>query len=285
LGRTPGNIVATRPLRDGVIADFDITEVMLKHFISKVYRRRAFPPRVVVCIPAGTTSVEQNAVIEAVTHTVAREAYLIEEPRAAALGAGLDIFVPSGSMVVDIGGGTADVAVLSMGEVVTSNSVKVGGDKFDEAIVTYIKREYNLLIGERTAELLKMEIGCASPESEEREMSFRGRDLVTGLPKALTVTSSIIREAIQDPLWSILQALTQVLEQTPPELAGDIIEKGIVLTGGGSMLRDLDRFLSQETGVPFYMADDPVAAVVLGTGKVLEHLDVLRHSLISSRRT
>jgi len=272
-------------LRDGVIADFDITEIMLKHFISKVYRRRAFSPRVVVCIPAGTTSVEQNAVIEAVAHTVAREAYLIEEPRAAALGAGLDIFVPSGSMVVDIGGGTADMAVLSMGEVVTSSSVKVGGDKFDEAIVTYIKREYNLLIGERTAELLKMEIGCASPESEEREMSLRGRDLVTGLPKALTVTSSIIREAIQDPLWSILQALTQVLEQTPPELAGDIIEKGIVLTGGGSMLRDLDRFLSQETGVPFYMADDPVAAVVLGTGKVLEHLDVLKHSLITSRRT
>lgn len=284
LGRTPGNIVAIRPLREGVIADFDVTEIMLKHFISKVCkRRRLFKPRVVVCIPAATTSVEKKAVIEAVMRTGVRDAYLIEEPRAAALGAELDIFQPSGSMVVDIGGGTTDVAVLSMGETVVSCSVRVGGDKFDEAIARYVKKEFNMLIGERTAESLKIQIGSAYPGNRNLSMEVRGRDLVTGLPRSITVTTEQVTEAIHEPLWIIIQGVRQVLERTPPELAGDIIEKGIILTGGGSMLDGLYKIISEQMGVPVYLADDPIGSVVKGTGKALEYLDRLAGTLITSR--
>jgi len=284
LGRTPGNIVAIRPLREGVIADFDITEIMLKHFVAEVCKRRhLLRHRVVVCIPAGTTSVEKKAVIEAVTRTGAKEAYLIEEPRAAALGAGLEIFEPSGSMVVDIGGGTTDIAVLSMGEIVVSCSVRVGGDKFDEAIMRYIKKEFNLLIGERSAEALKIEIGSAFPGNRSLRSEVRGRDLVSGLPRSLELTTEHIMEAISEPLWIIIQGVRQVLERTPPELAGDIIDKGIVLTGGGSLLDGLYKTIAQQTGVPVYLAEDPVGSVAKGTGKALEYLDRLSPTLISAR--
>jgi rod shape-determining protein MreB and related proteins len=285
LGRTPGNIIAVRPLREGVIADFDITEIMLKHYIAMAgEKKRLFRPRVVVCVPAGTTSVEQKAVIEAITRTGARETYLIEEPRAAALGAGLDIFEPSGSMVVDVGGGTSDIAVLSMGEIVESASVRIGGDKFDEAITRFVKKEYNVLIGERTAESLKIAVGSAHGSSRYLQSDVRGRDLVTGLPRSVSITTQQVVHALEEPLWAILQGVKQVLERTPPELAGDIIEKGIVLTGGGALLDGFTRFLTQETGVPFYLAEDPVTCVVRGTAKVLENLAQLSDTLISSRK-
>lgn len=284
LGRTPGNIIAIRPLREGVIADFDVTEVMLKHFIYKVCKkRRIFRPRVVVCIPVETTAVEKRAVIEAVTRTGAREAYLIEEPRAAALGAGLEIFQPSGSMVVDIGGGTTDIAVISMGETVVSCSVRVGGDKLDEAIVRYMKKEHSLLIGERSAERLKIEIGSALKGERSLKMEIRGRDLINGLPRSLEVSTEQVVEAISETLWVIVQGVRQVLEKTPPELAGDIIEKGIVLTGGGAMLDGLYKLIAQHTGVPTYLAEDPIGSVAKGTGLVLENLDRLADSLISNR--
>lgn len=284
LGRTPGNIIAIRPLKEGAIADFDATEIMLKHFITKVCKRRSFfKPRVVVCIPAGTTSIEKKAVIEAITRTGAKEAYLIEEPRAAALGAGLDIFEPSGSMVVDIGGGTTDMAVLSMGETVTSSSVKVGGDKFDEAIIRYIKKVHNLFIGERSAETIKIEIGSAYPGSRSLKVEIRGRDLISGLPRSLEVTTEQIAEAISEPVWIIIQGVKQLLEKTPPELAGDIIEKGIVLTGGGAMLDGFSKIIARETGLPTFLADDPVGSVALGTGKVLDYLDQLSGTLVTSR--
>ncbi|NLC10638.1 MAG: rod shape-determining protein MreB [Firmicutes bacterium] len=284
LGRTPGNIIATKPLKDGVIADFELTEVMLKHFINKVCQRRSIlRPRVVVCIPAGTTPVEKKAVIEAVTHTGAKEAFLIEEPRAAALGAGLDIFEPSGNMVVDIGGGTSDIAVLSMGEAVVSCSVRVGGDKFDTAIARYVKKEYNVLIGEQTAEKLKIEIGTAYPGNRDLSLDVRGRDLVTGLPRSITLTTAKILEALEEPLWDIIQGVKQVLEKTPPELAGDIIDKGIVLTGGGALLDGMNKLIAEETGVPVYLAEDPIGSVALGTGKALESIDKISQSLISSR--
>lgn len=284
LGRTPGNIIALRPLREGVIADFDLTEVMLKHFIYKVNkRRRLLRPRVIVCIPAGTTSVEQKAVIEAVTRTGAREAYLIEEPRAAALGAGMEIFEPSGSMIVDIGGGTTDIAVLSLGETVISCSVRVGGDKFDEAIIRYLKKEQNLLIGERSAEILKKKVGSAFPDGPPQVMEIRGRDLVNGLPRSLEVGTEQIREAISEPLWIIIQGVRQVLEKTPPELAGDIIEKGIILTGGGAMLDGIHKLIAAQTSVPVYLAEDPVGCVAKGTGRALEHLDRFAETLITNR--
>jgi len=284
LGRTPGNIIATRPLREGVIADFDITEVMLKHFIFEVCRkRRLFRPRVVVCIPAGTTSVEKKAVIEAVARTGAKEAYLVEEPRAAALGAGLEIFEPCGNMVVDIGGGTSDIAVLSMGEIVVSCSVRVGGDKFDDAIIRFMKKEHNILIGERSAEALKVQIGSAFPGSRSLKLEVRGRDLVSGLPRSVEVTTEQIAEAIKEPLWVIIQGVRQVLEKTPPELAGDIIERGIVLTGGGAMLDGFHKMIARETGVPAYLAEDPIECVGKGTGKVLENLDRLSGTLITTR--
>ncbi|MDO9536142.1 MAG: rod shape-determining protein MreB [Bacillota bacterium] len=284
LGRTPGNIIATRPLREGVIADFDITEIMLKHFILEVCKkRRLFRPRVVVCIPAGTTSVEKKAVIEAVARTGAKEAYLIEEPRAAALGAGLEIFEPCGHMIVDIGGGTSDIAVLSMGEIVVSCSVRVGGDKFDDAIIRYIKKKQNILIGERSAESLKIKIGSAFPGSRSLTQEVRGRDLVSGLPRSVEVTTEQIAEALNEPLSIILQGIRQVLERTPPELAGDIIERGIVLTGGGAMLDGLNKLIARETGVPSYLAEDPIECVAKGTGKALECLDLLSGTLITTR--
>ncbi len=286
LGKTPGNIVAMRPLSDGVIADFDTTEIMLRHYIQKVKaRRRLIRPRVVVCVPAVTTSVEQKAVMEALTRIGAREAYLIEEPRAAALGAGMDIFKPSGSMVVDIGGGTTDIAVLSLGGVVESTSVRVGGDRFDEAITRYIKKEYNILIGERTSENLKKQVGTAYRHSRELNMEVRGRDLVQGLPRAVTITTQEVLEALEELLEEIVQGVKQVMENTPPELSRDIVEKGVVLTGGGAMLDGLSQLLTVETGVPFYLAEDPVSSVVKGTAMVLEHMDDLSPSLVSTRKT
>jgi rod shape-determining protein MreB and related proteins len=285
LGRTPGNIVATRPLRDGVIADFNITEIMLKHFIRKVCERRSiFKPRIVVCIPGGTTSVEQKAVIDALTRIGAREAYLIEEPRAAALGAGLDIFAPAGNMIIDIGGGTTDVAVISLGEVVVSSSIRVGGDKFDAAIIRHIKNYHNLLIGERTAEELKISIATAFPGNRSASRAIRGRDLVSGLPRSIEFTTDMITEAVEDPLSQIIVSIRQVLERTPPELAGDIISNGIFLTGGGALLDGLGQRVTKETGVPAFLADEPVSCVARGTGMTLDLLDKLTHSLISSRK-
>ncbi|NLN07274.1 MAG: rod shape-determining protein MreB [Firmicutes bacterium] len=285
IGRTPGNIIALRPLREGVIADFDVTEVMLRHFVSTVSdKRRLLRPRVVVCIPAATTTVEQKAVIEAILRSGARDAFLIEEPRAAALGAGLDIFRPLGHMVIDIGGGTTDVAVISLGETVVRESVRVGGDKLDEAIVRHIKRAFNLLIGERTAEELKIEAGTAFPGNRFVEREIRGRDMVTGLPRSIVANSDHVLEAIQEPLDDILQCVRHVLEVTPPELAGDIIKHGIVLTGGGAQLDGMDKLLARETGVNVYLADDPVSCVAIGTGRALEQLDKLEHTLISQRR-
>jgi rod shape-determining protein MreB len=281
LGRTPGNIVAVRPLREGVIADFTVTELMLRHFIAKVCdRRRLLRPRVVACIPAATTTVEQKAVVEAVIRAGAREAYLIEEPRAAALGAGLDIFHPCGYMVTDIGGGTTDVAVLSLGETVVTESIRVGGDKIDEAIVRYVKKEFNLLIGERTAESLKVEVGTAFPGHRAKEAEVRGRDLLSGLPRSLTIRTKHVHEAIREPLELIVQCVRRVLEKTPPELAGDIIEQGIVLTGGGALLDGIDRLLQSVTGVPVYLAQDPETCVAKGTGRALEQIERISHSLI-----
>ncbi len=285
LGRTPGNIIAIRPLREGVIADFEVTEIMLRHFISKVSERsRLFRPRVVVCIPAGTTTVEQKAVIQAVMRSGVRETFLIEEPRAAALGAGLDIFQPSGHMVVDIGGGTTDVAVISLGETVTTESVRVGGDKFDEAITRYFKKELNMLIGERTAEALKIEVGTAYPNNRDKEMEIRGRDMISGLPRSFPARTEHVLEAVQEPLDAMIGCVKHVLEVTPPELAGDIIEHGIIMTGGGAMLNGLDKLLTAETGVPVYLAEDPIACVAKGTGRALEELDKITHTLISNKR-
>lgn len=284
LGRTPENLMAIRPLRDGVIDDFSVTEIMLKYFINKVCKaRRIFRPRVIVCIPVDTTSVEKKAVIEAAVRCGAREAYLVEEPRAAALGAGLEIFAPSGNMVVDIGGGTTDIAVLSMGETVVSSSVRVGGDRFDAAIIRYLRKQHNLLIGERTAEMLKIEVGSAFPGSRSVSMEVRGRDLVNGLPRSQAIGTEEVIEALHDPLSLIIKGVHQVLEKTPPELAGDIMEKGIVLTGGGAMLDGLYKVISKETGLPAYLAEDPIGCVARGTGKTLECLDRLRGTLITAK--
>ncbi|MTI80591.1 MAG: rod shape-determining protein [Firmicutes bacterium] len=275
LGRTPGNIVAIRPLRDGVIADYDVTEKMLKYFISKTSGRRWFvKPRVMVCIPSGVTGVEERAVRQAALSAGAKQAHLIEEPLAAALGAGIDISEASGSMVVDIGGGTTDVAVLSLGGIVISRSLRVGGDKFDEAIVRYIRREYNMMIGERTGEEIKIEVGSALINTD-RDITIRGRDLVTGLPKALNVTSSQVYDAISEPLEAVVSAVKEVLEHTPPELAADIVNKGIVMTGGGALLHNFDKLLSEETGLPVYVADESISCVAEGTGKALAMLNVL----------
>ncbi|ADG83715.1 rod shape-determining protein [Thermincola potens] len=278
LGRTPGNIVATRPLREGVIADYDVTEKMLKYFINKACGRSFFfRPRIMVCIPSGVTGVEERAVRQAALQAGARQAHLIEEPLAAALGAGLEISEASGSMVVDIGGGTTDIAVLSLGGIVTSESLRVGGDKFDEAIVRYIRREFNLMIGERTAEELKMTVGTAYPQgkTENTVTDIRGRDLVTGLPKTVKVSSQQTYEAMQEVIESVVSAVKEVLERTPPELSADIINKGICMTGGGSLLNGLDTLLSKETGLPVYVADDPLSCVALGTGKALNMINVL----------
>lgn len=286
LGRTPGNIVALRPLRDGVIADYDSTEMMLRYFIQKACGRQGIiRPRVMVCIPSGVTGVEERAVRQAALQAGAKQAEVIEEPLAAALGAGLDISEPSGSMVVDIGGGTTDIAVLSLGGIVCSNSLRVAGDKLDEAIVRYIRREHNLMIGDRSAEELKMNIGTAYLDGyQSMSMDIRGRDLVTGLPKTVIITSEEIHAAIQEPLQQILGGVKEVLEKTPPELSADLVYKGLVMTGGGSLLRGLDALLRHETGLPVHIAEDPVSCVALGTGKALTMIDVLKKSNPSEGR-
>jgi len=285
IGRTPGNIVAIRPMKDGVIADFDITQAMLKYFIKKVLTTGLFSkPRVVICVPSGVTEVEKRAVEEATIHAGAKEAYLIEEPMAAAIGADLPVEEPSGSMVVDIGGGTSEVAVISLGGIVTSKSLRIAGDELDVAIAHYIKKEYNLMIGERTAEEIKMTIGAAYPRTKEEYMEIRGRDLVVGLPKNITITSSEITEAIKEPVNAIVDAIKYTLEKTPPELAADIMDRGIMLTGGGALLNGLDKLISDETGMPVTVAEDPLDCVAKGTGRVLEQIETLRKVLISPKK-
>jgi rod shape-determining protein MreB len=277
LGRTPGNIVAIRPMREGVIADFEVTEAMLRHFIRKVHNRRTLlRPRIIVAVPSGITQVEKRAVRESAESAGAREVYLIEEPMAAAIGAGLPITEPTANMVVDIGGGTTEVAVISLAGIVFSKSVRVGGDKFDEAILQYVKRKYNLLIGERTAEVIKTTIGTAYPQEEPESIEVKGRDLVTGIPKILSIDSEEVRVAIAEQIDTIVQVVKLALEQTPPELAADIVDRGIFLTGGGALLKNLDVLLREETGLPIIIADDPLSAVVLGSGKTLENLDLLK---------
>ena len=281
LGRTPGNIVAIRPMKDGVIADFEITEAMLRHFIRKVHNRRSLiRPRIIICVPSGITPVEKRAVRESAESAGAREVYLIEEPMAAAIGAGLPITEPICNMVVDIGGGTSEVAVISLAGIVYSKSVRVGGDKMDEAILQYVKRTYNLLIGERTSEIIKTTIGNAYPGSEIESMDVKGRDLVTGIPKIINVNSDEVRQAIQEQIDSIVAAVKTALEQTPPELAADIVDRGIYLTGGGALLKNLDILLHQETGLPIKIADDPLSTVVMGSGKALDNLNILKEVMV-----
>ena len=284
IGRTPGNIIAIRPMKDGVIADFDVTHTMMHHFIRKAYRRGLLKPRVIVAVPSGCTEVERRAVLDAVLRAGAREAYTIEEPMAAAIGAGLPVDEPTGNMIVDIGGGTSEVAVISLEGIVASRSIRVGGDEMDEAVVNYVKRAYNLLIGERTAEEVKTTIGSAYELEQEQTMEIRGRDLVTGLPRTISVDSREIRKALSEPVNAILEAVKETLESTPPELAADIMDRGIVMTGGGSMLKGLDKLISQETGMPVHTVDEPMYAVVRGAGKALEEIDTLRKVLASSKR-
>jgi rod shape-determining protein MreB len=281
LGRTPGNIVAIRPMKDGVIADFEITEAMLRHFIRKVHNRRSLiRPRIIICVPSGITPVEKRAVRESAESAGAREVYLIEEPMAAAIGAGLPITEPICNMVVDIGGGTSEVAVISLAGIVYSKSVRVGGDKMDEAILQYVKRTYNLLIGERTSEIIKTTIGNAYPGSEVESMDVKGRDLVTGIPKIINVNSDEVRQAIQEQIDTIVAAVKGALEQTPPELAADIVDRGIYLTGGGALLKNLDTLLHQETGLPIKIAEDPLSTVVMGSGKALDNLSILKEVMV-----
>jgi len=271
LGRTPGNILAIRPMKDGVIADFDITEAMLRYFIKKVHRRRVLvSPRMVIAIPSGITEVERRAVKDSAMRAGAREVHLVEEPLAAAIGVGLPIHEPAGNMIVDVGGGTTEVAVISLSGVVFSKSIRIAGDELDVAIVEYMKKNYNLMIGERTSEEIKIKIGSAYPLEEELSLEVRGRDLVAGLPKMVNITSEEIRDAISEPVRAIVDLAKIALERTPPELAADLIDRGIVLAGGGSLLKGLDRIISEETGLPVHIADDPVTAVALGTGKILE---------------
>ena len=279
LGRTPGNIIATRPLREGVISDYTVTEKMLKYFINKVGGKTIFSPRIMICIPSRVTEVEKKAVIDAASQAGARKVFLIEEPIAAAIGAGIDISKPCGNMVVDIGGGTTDIAVISLGGSVVSSSLKVAGDKFDEAIVKYIKRKHNMAIGERTAEELKINIGCVYPKIQDTEMDVRGRDLVTGLPKTVTIYSSERLEALIEPAMMIVDAVHSVLEKTPPELAADISDRGIYMTGGGCLVDGLDKLLQEKTGINVMIAQDSVSCVALGTGKALDNLDVLEAKL------
>jgi len=277
LGRTPGNIVAIRPMRDGVITDFEITEAMLRHFIRKVrHRRFQVRPRIVIAIPSGITEVERRAVKESAERAGAREVFLIEEPIAAAIGVGLPIQEPIGNMIIDIGGGTTEIAVISLAGIVFSKSIRIGGDEMDEAVIEYLKKTYNLMIGERTAEDIKIKIGSAYPQDEEMTSEVKGRDLVAGLPKSVTITSEEIREALQEPLRAILEIAKISLERTPPELAADLIEHGIVMAGGGSLLRGLDKLISEETGLPVHVAEDPLTAVAKGTGKVLDEIRYLK---------
>ena len=285
LGRTPGNIVAIRPLKDGVISDYEVTERMLRYFIQKTCGRRSFfKPKIIVCVPSGVTEVEKRAVIDATTEAGGGLTYLIEEPIAAAIGAGIDIAKPDGNMVVDIGGGTADVAVISLGGIVVSASIKVAGDKFDEAIVRYMRKRHNLLIGERTAEDMKINIGTAYPRTKDITMECRGRDLVSGLPKTITVNSEEMLEALEEPVTSIADAVHSVLERTPPELASDISDRGIVMTGGGSLLNGLNMLIEKRTGIPTYIADDAVSCVAKGTGMSLESIHILEKSMMSNKK-
>ncbi len=281
LGKTPGDIVAIRPLKDGVIADFEVTEAMIRYFIRKVHQGKSIAsPRVVIGVPSGITGVEKRAVRESAQSAGAREVYLIEEPMAAAIGAGLPITEPSGNMIVDIGGGTTEVAVISLAGIVVSKSVRVGGDKMDEAIIHHLKRNYNLLIGEKTAEKIKITLGSAYPDDEKREMEVKGRDVVAGIPRTIVITDDEIRQALSDPISQIVAAVRETLEATPPELAADIVDKGIVLAGGGSLLRNLDVLLREETGLPVVIAENPMEAVALGAGKSLDNIDLLKRIAI-----
>lgn len=285
LGRTPETIKAVKPMKDGVIADFTATRLMLKNILKKVCQRyNAWRPRVVVGVPYGITEVEERAVEESVMHAGAREVYLVEEPMAAAIGAGLHIEEPSGSMIVDLGGGTTEVAVISLGGIVVSNSLRIAGDELDEDIVNYVKKEENLSIGDSTAEEIKMQIGCATPLMAETSMEIRGRDLTTGLPRNVTINSSQVLEALKESIGKIVDTVKLTLEKTPPELAADLVEKGIILSGGGALIKNLDKLLSDATNMPVYIADDPLECVVKGTGKVLEELERLKPVLINSRK-
>jgi rod shape-determining protein MreB and related proteins len=277
LGRTPGSIEAIRPMKDGVIADFEVTEAMLRYFIRKAHNRKTLiRPRIIICVPFGITEVEKRAVRESAESAGAREVYLIDEPMAAAIGSGLPVMEPSGNMIVDIGGGTTEVAVISLSGIVFSRSVRVAGDKMDDAIIHYLKRKYNMLIGERTAEQIKISIGTAYPENEIRTMEIKGRDLVAGVPKTLEVNSEEVREAISEPINTIVDAVKITLERTPPELASDIVDRGIFLSGGGALLRNLDVLIREETGLPVMVADDPLTCVVLGSGKALDQIDTMK---------
>ncbi|MEE9608580.1 MAG: rod shape-determining protein [Myxococcota bacterium] len=277
LGRTPGNIVAIRPMRDGVIADFEITEAMLRYFIARVHdRKRMVRPRIVIAVPSGITEVEKRAVRESAMSAGAREVHLVDEPMVAAIGAGMPVAEPSGNMIVDVGGGTTEVAVISLSGIVYSNSTRVGGDKMDEAIINFIKRKYNLLIGESTAENVKISIGTAFPTDEVKSMEVKGRDLVAGVPKILEIKSEEVREALSEPVSAVVESVKMALERTPPELAADIVDKGIILVGGGSLLNNLDVLLRETTGLPVMLAEDPLTAVALGTGRTLDDLSLLK---------
>jgi rod shape-determining protein MreB len=285
IGRTPGNIVAVRPLKDGVIADFDVTERMLRYFIQKVHKRRHFAkPRIVVAVPSGITGVEQRAVKEAGYQAGARRVYIIEEPMAAAIGAGLPVHEPTGNMVVDIGGGTTEVAIISLGGIVTSQSIRVGGDELDQAIISYAKKEYSLMLGERTSEEIKMAIGSAYPFEDEPHAEIRGRDLVSGLPKTVVISAEEIRRAIEEPVNTVVDAVKTTLDKCPPELSGDIMDRGIALTGGGALLKNIDERLREETGMPIHMVDNPLDSVVLGSGKCVEDFEALRQVLVPEPR-
>lgn len=285
IGRTPGDIVAIRPMKDGVIADFDITQSMLKYFIKRAMGGGfVSKPRVVICVPSGVTEVEKRAVEEATLSAGAKEAYLIEEPMAAAIGADLPVEEPTGSMIVDVGGGTSEVAVISLGGIVTSKSLRIAGDEFDEAVVHFVKKEYNLMIGERSAEQIKLTIGNAFPKPQEEYIEVRGRDLITGLPKNVTISSSEINEALTEPIDSIIDSIKFTLEKTPPELASDIMDKGIMLAGGGALLSGLDMLIKEETGMPVMIAENPLDCVAIGTGKVLEEIETLKRVLITTRK-
>ena len=285
LGRTPDSITAIRPMRDGVIADFESTEQMLRLFIQQVHRRRYFAkPRLVVCVPSGITSVEQRAVKEAGYEAGARRVYIVEEPMAAAIGAGLPVHEATGNMVVDVGGGTTEVAVISLGGIVTSLSIRTAGDDFDQALVTWFKKEHSLILGERTAEQIKVELGSAFPSSHEPEADIRGRDMVSGLPRTVMVSSAEIRRALEEPLNAVVDAVRTTLDKTPPELAGDIMDRGLVLTGGGALLRGLDERLRHETGMPVHVADDPLHSVAMGAGKCVEEFEALQQVLVSEPR-
>lgn len=285
VGRTPGNIIAIRPLRDGVIADFDTTERMLRDFLIKANRRMGWVrPRVIISVPSGVTEVEKRAVIDAAISAGAKDARVIEEPMAAAIGVGLPVQEPTGNMIVDIGGGTTEVAVISLGGIVAHRSIRIGGDEMDDSIIQHIRRHYNLLIGERTAEAIKKTIGSACPQEEEKSIEVRGRDLVTGLPKTVTITSEEIRDALAEPVASIVEGVKVTLEQTPPELAADIMDRGIMMAGGGALLSGLDQLIMNETGIPVHVNEEPLTAVVMGTGLALEHYDLLQRIMVGPKR-